>query len=261
MRDVFEDIFRHEPLDPMESARRNIHADLRKRFFTRVEAGEGENGFHILLDGKPVRTPARRALAVPARALADTLVAEWDAQKDVIDPATMPLTRLCNSIIDGVADASDAVAADIAKYLGSDLVFYRADGPEGLIERETRHWDPVLYWARSALGAHFIMAEGVMFAAQPQNAIDAACEALPADPWRLGAMHSVTTLTGSALIALALAHGALTPQAAWDAAHVDEDWNIDAWGGDALAQARRAFRRSEFDAAAAILRHVAADKI
>src|SRR5581483_6835077 len=216
--------------------------------------GEGGDGFAVVLDGKPVKTPARRALVAPSRALAETIAAEWDAQKDVIDPAAMPLTRLANSIIDGVSDATQGVADDIVKYLGSDLVFYRADGPEKLIERQSEHWDPLLVFARDELGAHFILSQGVVFAAQPQGALDAARAALPYDPWRLGAVHSVTTVTGSALIALAMLHGALSPEAAWLAAHVDEDWNMETWGRDEGAMARRAYRKGELDAAAAILR-------
>jgi chaperone required for assembly of F1-ATPase len=165
----------------------------------------------------------------------------------------MPLTRLANSIIDGVVAAPTPVAADIGKYLGSDLLFYRAEGPQRLVERQERLWDPVLAWAREALGARFMLAQRVMHAAQPEGAIAAARAAIPNDPWRLGALHAITTLTGSALLALALARGHLTTDQAWDAAHVDEDWNMEQWGRDDIALARRAARRAEMDAAATVL--------
>ena len=133
MRDIFEEIFENQPLDPSKSARRNMRPKLRKRFYQAVTVGEGPEGFPVLLDGRPVRTPARRSLAAPARELAQALASEWDAQQDKVDPAAMPLTRLANSIIDGVAPAPGPVAAEIEKYLGTDLLFYRAERPDGLV--------------------------------------------------------------------------------------------------------------------------------
>jgi chaperone required for assembly of F1-ATPase len=181
------------------------------------------------------------------------MAAEWGAQGEFIDPAGMPLTRLANTIIDGVAAQTDAVAAEVAKYLGSDLVFYRAEAPERLVERQTRLWNPVLTWAREALDARFMLAAGVVHVEQPQAALAAARAAIPRDPWRLGAVHSVTTLTGSALIALALAQRQLSTAQAWEAAHVEEDWNMEQWGRDELALERRNFRFAEMQAAATVL--------
>lgn len=256
MRDIFEDIFKNEPLDPMEAARRNVRPTLRKRFYETAGIAEEGGSFVVTLDGKPVRTPARRPLAAPTRALAQAIADEWQAQTDVIDPAHMPLTRLANSIIDGVADKPAEVRYEIVKYLGSDLLFYRADGPEGLIERQAQAWDPIVRWAADKLGARFIMVEGVVFAAQPDEAIAAAAKAIPTDIWRLGATHSVMTLTGSALLALALDHDAIDAEQAWKAAHVDEDWQMEQWGRDTLAMERRAHREAEMKAAATILKHV-----
>jgi chaperone required for assembly of F1-ATPase len=234
-----------------------MRPQLRRRFYDAVSIAEGEGGFGLLLDGRPVNTPARRALAVPRRAWGEALAAEWEAQRAVIDPAKMPLTRQANSIIDGVADAPAAVAAEVEKYLATDLVFYRAAGPDGLVVRQSAAWDPVLAWAREALGARFVLTQGAVFVAQPTAALAPACAAIPHDPsrdlWRLGALHVVTTLTGSALIALALAAEALSVDQAWAAAHVDEDWNMDYWGRDALALQRRAFRFAEMQAAALVL--------
>ena len=135
-----------------------------------------------------MRTPARRALAAPTRALAEAIAAEWNAQTDVIDPARMPLTRLANAVIDAVADKPAPVADEIAKYLGSDLLCYRADAPAGLVERQARAWDPVLAWARDQFGARFVLAQGVVHVAQPREAIAAVRAAIPAEPWRLGAL-------------------------------------------------------------------------
>jgi chaperone required for assembly of F1-ATPase len=261
MRDIFTEIFENLAVDPMESARRGARPRLRKRFYERAHVGErGEGGFPLLLDGKPVVTPARRALAAPTAALAAALAAEWDAQKDEIDPARMPLTRLANAVIDAVSDAHDAVVAEVAKYLGSDLVCYRADAPEGLVARQAQAWDPVLAWARDALGARFVPVMGVMFAEQPAEALAAARLGIPAkasnmiDIWRLAAVCSITALTGSALLALALAAGALDVEEAWAAAHVDEDWQMAQWGRDEIALARRDYRLAEMQAAAMVLR-------
>jgi chaperone required for assembly of F1-ATPase len=253
MRDLFEDIFKDAPLDPVQAARRAVRPHLRRRFYERAEVEDADGEFRVVLDGRPVKTPARRTLAAPKRALAQALAAEWDAQRDVIDPAKMPLTRLANTIIDGVTDAPSAVADEVKRYLACDLVFYRAPGPAGLVAWQAEAWDPVLAWVRETLGARFVLAEGIAFVAQPAQSLAAASSAIPTDPWRLGAMHAVTTLTGSALIAIALARGALSVDAAWAAAHVDEDWNMKFWGRDALALERRAARFSEMQAAATVL--------
>jgi chaperone required for assembly of F1-ATPase len=254
MRDIFEEIFAKDPLDAMEAARRSMRPVLRRRFYEKATVEGGLEGFAVLLDGKPVRTPARRLLTAPSPALAEAIAAEWDAQKEVVDPAAMPLTRLANSIIDGVAQAPLPVAEEIAQYLGSDLLFYRAEGPKGLVERQERQWDPVLAWARDVLGARFVLAAGAMFIEQPEEAIAAAKGAIPADPWRLGAVSSITTLTGSALLALAMLRGRLSVDEAWAAAHVDEDWNMEFWGRDERALERRAYRFAEMLAAAEVLR-------
>jgi chaperone required for assembly of F1-ATPase len=255
MRDIFTEIFENQPLDPTEAARRAVRPRLRKRFYARAQVGEAdERGFPVLLDDKPVRTSARRLLAAPTRPLAQAIAAEWEAQTSDVDPARMPLTRLANAVIDAVAQAPDPVAAEIEKYLGSDLLFYRAEGPEGLVVRQAQAWDPVLAWARETHGARFVTVVGVMFAEQPRAAIAALRARVPREPWRLAAVSSVTTLTGSALLALALAERALDVGAAWTAAHVDEDWQMEQWGRDELALARRAFRYGEFAAAAAVLR-------
>ena len=255
MRDIFDDIFTKQSHDPVESARRNARPNLRKRFYESASASEtaGEGGFAVLLDGKPVRTPLRRPLAAPSPALAQAIADEWNAQVDVIDPARMPLTRLANAVIDAVAERSAPVADEIAKYLDSDLLLYRADGPEGLVAREAQMWDPVLSWARDELGALFMQVQGVMHAEQSQEAIAAARAAIPSDIWRLGAVSVITTLTGSALLALALAHRAIDAEQAWAAAHVDEDWQMAQWGDDALALERRAYRHVEMQAAAKVL--------
>jgi chaperone required for assembly of F1-ATPase len=217
--------------------------------------GEGSvRSFRLLLDGKPVRTPAKRELALPTRALADAVAAEWDAQGEHIDPRTMPLTRLVNSIIDGVISRQPEVRAEIVKYAGGDLVCYRAEGPEELIRRQAEAWDPVLAWARDNHGAALAIVDGVMPASQPAAATEAIARALEAHgPFALAAIHVMTTLMGSALLALAHAHGHLSTEAAWSAAHIDEDWQISQWGEDAEAKARRQQRWQEMRAASRLI--------
>src|SRR5579862_4980915 len=250
MRELFENA---PPDDPIEATRRSMRTVLPRRFYETAATAAAAGSYAVRLDDKPIRTPAHRVLAAPTLALTEAIAAEWQAQKDVIDPAKMPLTRLANAIIDGVADAPQPVAAEIAKYLASDLLLYRAGAPPGLVERQAQHWDPILDWARQALGADFKLGEGVVHVAQPEAALAAARAAIPLEPWRLGAVHVITTLTGSALIALAMARGALAADAAWQAAHVDEDWNMAQWGRDEMAIARRDFRFAEFQAAATVL--------
>src|SRR3954447_12350194 len=254
MRELFDDVAGNSPLDPQEAVRRTSRGPQRKRFYTSAGVSETPKGFAINLDGKPVRTPSRRLLAAPTREIADLIAAEWDAQKELIDPTTMPVTRLANTVIDAVTDRIEAVTEDIAKYFHSDLVFYRAGHPEALVAREAEHWDPVLFWAADALGAHFILTEGIVHVRQPDQAVSAARAALPADPWQLAALHMVTTLTGSALLALALFRGVFDEDQVWAAAHVDEDWNVEQWGVDAEVSERRLARYLDFRAAARVLK-------
>jgi chaperone required for assembly of F1-ATPase len=254
MRELFDEASGKSSLDPEEAVQRTTRRPRRKRFYADAGAVEAPDGFAITLDDKPIRTPSGRPLVAPTREIADAMAAEWDAQKETIDPLSMPLTRLANSVVDAVVDRVDDVTEDVAKYLGSDLLFYRAGHPEALVAREAAHWDPLLFWAADVLGAHFILAEGIVHVRQPDSAIKAARAALPKDPWSIAALHVATTLTGSALIALALLHGVIDRDQAWTAAHVDEDWNIDKWGVDEEVAARRAARLVDFRAAASILK-------
>jgi chaperone required for assembly of F1-ATPase len=254
MRELFEDVLGPSPFDPEEAVRQSTRAPQRKRFYTTAGIASAPDGFAITLDDKPVRTPSRRPLVAPARQIAEAIAAEWAAQNAIINPMTMPLTRLANSVIDAVADRVEAVVDDVAKYFKSDLLFYRAGHPDALVEREARHWDPVLFWAADTLGAHFILAEGIVHVRQPDQAVAAARAALPTGPWPIGALHVVTTLTGSALLALALLRGVLDEDQVWSAAHVDENWNSEQWGVDGEVAARRAARLIEFKAAARVLK-------
>lgn len=257
MRELFDDVAGKSPLDPQEASRLSSRTPLRKRFYTAAGVAEEPDGFVVTLDGRPVRTPGKNVLAAPARRLAEAMASEWEAQREAIDPMSMPLTRLANSVIDGVAANVAAVADDMARYFESDLLFYRAGFPEALVARQAKHWDPVLRWAADDLGAHFILTEGVMHVKQPDSAVATVRALLPRDAWSVGALHVVTTITGSALLALALRQRVLDEDAVWAAAHVDEDWNREAWGVDEEVELRRASRLKDYAAAAMVLKALA----
>jgi chaperone required for assembly of F1-ATPase len=227
---------------------------LPKRFYETVSVEPEGGGYALRLDGKPVRTPLKNLLALPTRALADAVAEEWRAQKERIDPGTMPLTRLANSVIDGVQGREGAVIDDIMAHAASDLLCYRAEAPQGLVSAQQKQWDPLLAWAKDALGAPLETAEGVMHVDQPKASLEAIRRQVQShEPFSLAALHVMTGLSGSALLALAVALGSLSPEEAWAAAHVDEDWQITQWGEDEEAVARRAHRLSEFKAAARML--------
>ena len=259
MRDLLNDLEAGKHLsdpDPVRRAQNQMRQSLPRRFYAEADVAEAPEGFAVRLDGKPVRTPGRAVLALPSAAAAALVAREFSDQDEAIDPVSMPVLRLANSAIDGVAGEPQAVLDDIVRFSRSDLVCYRAGSPDALVARQARAWDPVLDWARSALGARFFLAEGVVHVEQPPESVAAVASWLDArrDPFRLAAIHVMTTLTGSALLALCVEAGALRPDEAWAAAHVDEDWNAEQWGEDAEAAARRAARRRDFDAAVALVR-------
>lgn len=216
----------------------------RKRFYKQAEATP-ENT--ITLDGKVLKTPQKHLLQLPTGGLAEAIAAEWQAQGQTIDPNTMFLTKLANTAIDRVALRRAVIIAEMLEFAGSDHVCYRAGHPPDLVASQKTHWDPVLAWASTSLGADFQSVCGVVHIAQPEAALQSMCNHLETiDSFMLTALYNVMTLTGSTLIAAMAGAGALKPQAAWDAAHVDEDYQIRHWGWDAEAKARRTLRQREF---------------
>ena len=239
---------------PADAAKTTQKTSLPKRFYKEVATKDEGGGVALLLDGKPVRTPGKAPLDLPTRALAEAVAGEWRAQGERIDPTTMPLTKLANSAIDGVSGREQAVIDDILAFAGADLLCYRARGPRGLVEAQETQWDPVLAWVKEALGVPLFLAKGIVHVAQPAASLDRIKETLAGrDTFSLAALHVMTSLTGSALLALAVALGRMTPEAAWGAAHVDEVWQISQWGEDAEAAVRRKNRWRDFEAAARML--------
>jgi chaperone required for assembly of F1-ATPase len=234
---------------------------LPKRFFAKAHVEPRDGGFALLLDGRVARTPARRALSLPSEATALALAEEWNGLGTVIDPRLMPLTRLVNAAIDGVALQMAETLAEVSRYLRSDLLVYRAGDPQALVEAQSDAWDRVLAWCRDMYGARFVLAEGVVFVAQPpatlfamEQGLAAAVGEGPRAPFRLAALNVMTVLTGSALLALAVLRGFLSAEAGWSAAHVDETFQEQRWGADAEALARRHARWQDMRAAATLAR-------
>lgn len=257
MRDILSDLEAGKQLsdeNPIVRAQKQMQAQLPKRFYEKAEVAESEGGFAVHLDGRPVKTPARNLLLLPTRAAAQIVADEFAAQEKLIDPGKMPATRLVNTAIDGIAQDPQAVFEDILRFAGTDMLCYRADSPQELVSRQTENWDPLIDWMES-LGARFALAEGVMHVEQSREAIAAFSVHMAGfkDPLALAALHTMTTLMGSAIIALAVAKGEISAEKGWAIAHIDEDWTIEHWGSDAEAIERRKNREIEMMVAARLL--------
>lgn len=204
-----------------------------KRFWTDVAVTEAEAGYGVALDGRPLRTPAKSALLVPTRALAEAIADEWRAVTGKVDPKTMPVTRMANSALDKVVAQHAEVAALLADYGDSDLLCYRAAEPPELTRRQARSWDPVLDWAAAELGLKLVTGTGVMHVTQPAD-VAGRCLKLAAglDSFRLAAFHDLVSITGSLVLACAVTHGRLDVLSAWSLSRIDEDWQAEIWGQD-----------------------------
>lgn len=238
-------------IDPVRAAAQASAPERLKRFYEVVALEPQANSVALTLDDRPARTPGKRPLVMPVGALADAVAEEWRTQAEFIDPTAMPATRVANTTIDGVADNMADVRDEILKYARSDLICYRAEGPEALCNRQTAAWDPVIDWVEKTFGEKPVLAGGIVHVEQPQGLIDAIAGARLGnlDPFTLNGLYTVTVLTGSAFLALAVHDAFLDPDSTWAAAHIDEDWQIEQWGDDEIASVRRAAYRLEFDAA------------
>lgn len=222
-----------------------------RRFYKEVAVADGGA---ILLDGKPVKTPARADLILPTPALAEAVAAEWRTQGDEIDPRTMKLTGLSNAAIDRVAPDLASFARPLAAYAESDLLCYRADAPAELVARQAEAWDPLLDWARARFDVHFAVTRGIVHAPQPDATVARLGEALAAyDAFPLASLAPIITIGGSLVTALALAEDEIDADSAFDLTHLDELWQARRWGEDRLALEARAVRKRDFMAAAELL--------
>lgn len=225
-----------------------------KRFWKEVAVEPTHAAWEIRLDGRPVRTPGRVPLALPTHAMADTIADEWHGVAEDIDPRAMPLTGLANAAIDRIAPDTVSFAAGLAKYGESDLLCYRSDHPVLLRELQDRLWDAPLDWARGRYDVHFEVVTGIVHHDQPPATLERLADAIAAqDAFALAALNQVVTITGSLVLALALAEGAMDAEAVWQAANLDEDWQIEKWGADSFATQARAVRQADYDAAVRFL--------
>ena len=233
-------------------SRDRIVRPLPKRFYKAVHVTEK---LEIALDGRIVKTPLKATLALPSRALAGAVAAEWDGQVGHINPGAMPLTKLANTAIDRVPRERPHITEEIMEFAGSDMVCYRADKPASLVTLQSEHWDDVVEWSRVALGANFTTVDSIKHVQQPAGAIAAVARHVDGlEPFTFTATHNLTTLTGSALLAFMLASDAISPDQAWLAANVDEDWQIATWGKDDEAEKRRGGRLAEFNASVTFIK-------
>lgn len=242
--------------NPMRAAEIGMKPTLPKRFYKEAGVEERDGFYALVLDGRRARTPGRQPLAVSSRPLAEAIAAEWAGQAEEIDPSSMPITRIVNSAIDGVAPRMQEVADDLVRYAGSDLLCYRMSEPERLAQAQNAAWDPIVAWVRDRHGARFALAEGVMHVSQPDDAIAAIRRVVEEirSPVALAALHVMTSLSGSVLLALAHVAGEIAADEAWSAAHVDELFQEGVWGEDYEASERRERRRRDFLAASEVFR-------
>ncbi len=241
------------PVEPVRRAARDAPV-TRKRFYTAVTVATREGGHQVQLDGRALKTPRKLPMLLSQRPLADAIAAEWAAQGNDILPASMQLTTLVFTALDAVADQMDAVRDEIARYATSDLLCYRAQDPEDLVQRQSAGWEPLVAWAERTLSVKFKRTSGLMPVAQePAVAAAVAARASAAGPLELAGVHVLTTLMGSAILALAVREQHVPVDAAWALAHIDEAWQIEKWGTDDDAQTRDAMRLETARAAAIAL--------
>jgi chaperone required for assembly of F1-ATPase len=239
---------------PMRAAQAALKPQLPKRFYKQAAFEAHDDAFCLMLDGRLAKTPGRKPLALATKEAAALLVMEWKAQATDINPALMPVTRMANAAIDHVATAMDEVAADCLKYIESDLVCYRAGEPAALVEKQNAVWNPVIDWFEERVGVRLLLSEGIRFVPQDERLKPAVARWVYEinDPAALAALHVMTTISGSLVLALAAAEIRLSAEAAYDAAELDADFETDVWGHDEEAAQRRAGRLKDFLAANAL---------
>lgn len=226
-----------------------------KRFYTAAAVTGDAAPFGVALDSRPLRTPARATLAVPTLALASAIAAEWNGQGEEILPRSMPLTGLANAAIDRVAPDPQAFADTLSRFAENELLAYRADGPAPLVARQAGVWDPLLAWSRGRYDVDFGLVAGIIHQPQPPATLARIAAAYRAfDAFRLAALNPVVTISGSAVIGLAVAEGRIDAGDAWDIGHLDELWQAEQWGKDPLAEAGHRERQGDLAAAVRFLR-------
>ena len=249
MRDILEDAHEHRD-DGYGRAQKAEKREMPKRFYKAVSVAAVGDGFAVLLDGKKLKSPSKIEVNVPNEAVANVIAKEFDVQKTHIDASTMPFTRLINSTLEANVGIEPELIVEIVKYAGTDLLLYRSDSPKELVEAQELHWDKVLAELAQKLSVKFLPTVGIIHKSQPDVTLKRLSETLNGlDKFTLMALASITSLSGSGLLSIALFEGLISSDEAWNAAHVDEDFNDKIWGADVEAQKRRKIRRQEFDIA------------
>ena len=233
-----------------------------KRFFDHAAVTAMEAGVAVTLDGKAVKTPAKRPLVLPNELIAKAIAREWAVQGELIDTYSMPLMQLAAAAIDQVADERCSVVDEISAYGGTDLICYRAAEPEDLKERQNEGWQPLLDWCETYLGAKLAITEGVIAVEQDSAALETLRAAVEGyDDMSLAALHTMTSASGSLVIALALAEGHIDARTAWLLSRIDERFQAENWGLDEEAKARDNRLRATLFASARFLRLCNHDKL
>ena len=218
-----------------------------KRFWKEAAVVETDGGHTVELDGRPVKTPAKRALVLPSAAMAAAVAAEWQAQEGEIKPHLMPVTKTANSAIDKVSVQHDEVAELLADYGDSDLLCYRADSPEELVARQSQHWDPMLEWAANTLGARLAPRTGIMHAPQDPTVLAILREKTFAlDNFELAAFHDLVSLSGSLILGFAATGGTYDAEDLWNISRLDEIWQAEQWGMDDAAETLAEIKKASF---------------
>jgi chaperone required for assembly of F1-ATPase len=218
-----------------------------KRFWTESTVVPEDGGFAVRLDGRPVKTPAKRALVLPTQAMAKAVAAEWDAQEGEINPNTMPVTKTANAAIDKVAVQHAEVADMLAAYGDADLLCYRADTPDELVARQIVEWDPMLDWAEQSFGVRLETRTGIMHAPQDARALEVLRRETHAlTTFELAAFHDLVSLSGSLILGFAAARDARPIETLWDISRLDEIWQVEQWGKDDEAEAMAAVKKAGF---------------
>lgn len=218
-----------------------------KRFWTTATPAQVDTGWTVTLDGRAVKTPAKAALVLPTGAMAEAIAAEWDAQDEVVNPLSMPFTRSANAAIDKVAIQHAEVADMLADYGDADLLCYRADGPQELIDRQAEQWDPYLDWAADALGARLVPRTGLMHESQDASALATLSKQVHAlSNFELAAFHDLVSLSGSLILGFAAAQDLHAAPTIWAASRLDEIWQEEQWGEDEEAQKVAAIKQASF---------------
>lgn len=256
MREILEDVASHID-DPVRLAQKHAAPELPRRFYKVAAATPVEGGFAVILDGRPTRTPGRGHVVVPALGIAEAMAREWNQQGEFVDPQSMPTVRLVNSALESGEAMAPRFREEIVKFAGNDLLLYRAESPRELVELQERLWDDVLVKLARRFAISFQPTIGIVHQPQPEATLSRLAMAIePEGLFALTALVSITGLTGSGLLAIALRQQLLAPDQAWLAAHVDEDYQASLWGTIEEATVRRARRRAEFDAAVALIGHL-----